>query len=342
MNHSLEQFPGHRSGNHSSDSGNRPFTSGKRPFPLGNFHFTDGNRPMTSRSPISIFGNGRFNSGKPIINSHNHLIIAKKASDGRAISRTHSFPESVALPELASDGSLFTSMFWFSYRGLTPHLHRAHAGHTQAGTCDGEQAARTDMQACQPAAHGLCVRQLMQTYPQIRDLIAPLMNESMIIGLRAEGLSVDLVDGKVTAKVVQLVTLMESTVTLVADVQEVFTVHHPSFDTGEDGVEPAYDEQLTYNLLRVASEYEGHLSGSVGLAYGPIKGIDLLRQPVEIRSDQGGSTSQRFAGIQFTLDERMMGGRRFCYRIVQKPASDILEISQLEDSSDLGSLAVVE
>jgi len=26
----------------------------------------------------------------------------------------------------------FIFMFWFSYRGLAPHLHRAHAGHTQA------------------------------------------------------------------------------------------------------------------------------------------------------------------------------------------------------------------
>ena len=25
----------------------------------------------------------------------------------------------------------FIFMFWFSYRGLAPHLHRAHAGHTQ-------------------------------------------------------------------------------------------------------------------------------------------------------------------------------------------------------------------
>ncbi|MFC7339582.1 hypothetical protein ACFQY0_20500 [Haloferula chungangensis] len=182
----------------------------------------------------------------------------------------------------------------------------------------------------------------MQTYPQIRDLIAPLMDEGMIIGLRAQGLSVDLVDGKVTAKALQLVTMMESTVTLVADVQEVFTIHHPPCDTGEDGVEPAYDERLTYNFLRVTSEYDGDLTGSVGLVYGPIKGIDLLSQPVEIRSDEGISTCQRFAGIQFTLDERMMGGRRFCYRIVQKPASDLLEVSQLEDPGDLRSLAVVE
>ena len=28
----------------------------------------------------------------------------------------------------------FIFMFWFSYRGLAPHLHRAHAGHTQAVT----------------------------------------------------------------------------------------------------------------------------------------------------------------------------------------------------------------
>lgn len=26
----------------------------------------------------------------------------------------------------------FIFIFWFSYRGLAPHLHRAHAGHTQA------------------------------------------------------------------------------------------------------------------------------------------------------------------------------------------------------------------
>lgn len=182
----------------------------------------------------------------------------------------------------------------------------------------------------------------MQSYPQIRDLIAPLMDEGMIIGLRAQGLSVDLADGKVTAKALQLMTMLDSTVTLVADVEEVFTIHHPPCDTGEDGTEPAYDEQLTYKFLRVASEYNGNFSGSVGLAYGPIKGIDLLSQPVEIQSDDGVSTSQRFAGIQFSLDERMMGGRRFCYRIVQKPASDVLEVHQLEDPGDLGSLAVVE
>ena len=31
----------------------------------------------------------------------------------------------------------FIFMFWFSYRGLAPHLHRAHAGHTQDGTSNG-------------------------------------------------------------------------------------------------------------------------------------------------------------------------------------------------------------
>ena len=34
----------------------------------------------------------------------------------------------------------FISMFWFSYRGLAPHLHRAHAGHTQAADGDAEEA----------------------------------------------------------------------------------------------------------------------------------------------------------------------------------------------------------
>ena len=30
-------------------------------------------------------------------------------------------------------------MFWYSYRGLQPHLQRAHAGHTQTVGCDGEK-----------------------------------------------------------------------------------------------------------------------------------------------------------------------------------------------------------
>ena len=34
----------------------------------------------------------------------------------------------------------FIFMFWFSYRGLAPHLHRAHAGHTQVGDGDAEEA----------------------------------------------------------------------------------------------------------------------------------------------------------------------------------------------------------
>jgi hypothetical protein len=33
----------------------------------------------------------------------------------------------------------FIFMFWFSYRGLAPHLHRAHAGHTQGGSGNGGQ-----------------------------------------------------------------------------------------------------------------------------------------------------------------------------------------------------------
>jgi hypothetical protein len=33
---------------------------------------------------------------------------------------------------LASDGSFFIFMFWYSYKGLEPHLQRAHAGHTQS------------------------------------------------------------------------------------------------------------------------------------------------------------------------------------------------------------------
>lgn len=32
---------------------------------------------------------------------------------------------------LASGSSFFTFMFWYFYRGLEPHLHRAHAGFTQ-------------------------------------------------------------------------------------------------------------------------------------------------------------------------------------------------------------------
>ena len=33
----------------------------------------------------------------------------------------------------------FIFMFWFSYRGLAPHLHRAHAGHTQVSSSNGGQ-----------------------------------------------------------------------------------------------------------------------------------------------------------------------------------------------------------
>ena len=33
----------------------------------------------------------------------------------------------------------FIFMFWFSYRGLAPHLHHAHAGHTQVGASDGDK-----------------------------------------------------------------------------------------------------------------------------------------------------------------------------------------------------------
>jgi hypothetical protein len=186
------------------------------------------------------------------------------------------------------------------------------------------------------------VRQDMQTYSQIRSLIAPLLDEGMIIGLRAHGLTVDLVDRQVTAKALQLMTMMDSTVTLVADVQEVVTIHHSPSDTGQDGVEPAYDESITYNFLRVASEYDGDFSGSVGLAFGPIKQIDILNRPTEIRSEEGVVSTERFAGIQFILDERMMGERLFCYRIVQKPASDTLEVSQVADPSDLGRLTVVK
>jgi hypothetical protein len=36
---------------------------------------------------------------------------------------------------LASDGSFFIFMFWYSYKGLEPHLQRAHAGHTQDASC---------------------------------------------------------------------------------------------------------------------------------------------------------------------------------------------------------------
>ncbi len=40
-------------------------------------------------------------------------------------------------PELASDGGLFIFMFWYFHKGLEPHLQRAHAGHTQAGSSNG-------------------------------------------------------------------------------------------------------------------------------------------------------------------------------------------------------------
>jgi hypothetical protein len=40
---------------------------------------------------------------------------------------------------LASDGSFFIFMFWYSYKGLEPHLQRAHAGHTQGGDGDAEE-----------------------------------------------------------------------------------------------------------------------------------------------------------------------------------------------------------
>lgn len=56
--------------------------------------------------------------------------------------RSGSFPRSVALPQLASDGSLFHFHVPVSYRGLAPHFHRAHAGHTQAET---QQALSADL-----------------------------------------------------------------------------------------------------------------------------------------------------------------------------------------------------
>jgi hypothetical protein len=37
----------------------------------------------------------------------------------------------IPFSELASDGSFFIFMLWYSYRGLETHLQRAHAGHTQ-------------------------------------------------------------------------------------------------------------------------------------------------------------------------------------------------------------------
>ena len=38
----------------------------------------------------------------------------------------------------------FIFMFWFSYRGLEPHLHRAHAGHTQGAAAEPLWAAELD------------------------------------------------------------------------------------------------------------------------------------------------------------------------------------------------------
>ena len=34
----------------------------------------------------------------------------------------------------------FIFMFWYSYKGLEPHLQRAHAGHTQGASGDAEEA----------------------------------------------------------------------------------------------------------------------------------------------------------------------------------------------------------
>jgi hypothetical protein len=48
-------------------------------------------------------------------------------------------------------------MFWYFYKGLEPHLQRAHAGHTQGGT--GQPATRPESKSeggdkPQPEAEG--------------------------------------------------------------------------------------------------------------------------------------------------------------------------------------------
>lgn len=172
--------------------------------------------------------------------------------------------------------------------------------------------------------------------------MSPLFEEGMIIGLRAVDLSVDLVDGDVSAKAFQLVTMMDSTVTLIADIQEKVVIHHPACDIGEDGIEPAHDEEVVYNFLRTISESEDSFTGTVGMMWGPIEKIDLLSQGVEMRSNEGDRVVNRFAGIQFTLDKAMMGGRLYCYRMVQKPGSDTLQVYQMKDPADFGDFEVIE
>jgi hypothetical protein len=45
---------------------------------------------------------------------------------------SHSLPSRVRSPSRAWPLVVVSFHFWYSYRGLEPHLQRAHAGHTQA------------------------------------------------------------------------------------------------------------------------------------------------------------------------------------------------------------------
>jgi hypothetical protein len=105
-------------------------------------------------------------------------------------------------------------------------------------------------------------------------------------------------------------------------------IHHEAIDTGEDGIEPAYDETLDYYFLRteelVARPVEQAATHEI--AVGVIESIDVLVGTYEVRRQEGPTRVEVLAGIRFNLTEGFHGDMEASFGFLQRHATTSIDI----------------
>jgi len=105
-------------------------------------------------------------------------------------------------------------------------------------------------------------------------------------------------------------------------------IHHEACDTGEDGIEPAYDETLDYYFLRtedLSSRDQKH-AATHEIAVGTIESIDIFSATYEVRRQQETATAEFLGGLRFNLTEGYHGDMEASFGFLQRHATQRIAI----------------
>jgi len=105
-------------------------------------------------------------------------------------------------------------------------------------------------------------------------------------------------------------------------------IHHVACDTGEDGVEPAYDETLDYYFLRTedVGSRDPQQAAVHEIAVGTIESIDVFTATYEVRRQEGSATSEFLGGLRFNLTEGYHDDMEASFGFLQCHATQRIDI----------------